>query len=242
MIIRQLQSPKGIINIAIKSNHQERQMRKLFSRKVLIWVFSVLSVLIIGSLVIMNYATDYVLRSIIASSQEEITNEKSGNGSLPTTSPSAPNSGGTPQEGGSKNSDTASPSPSNQAVDPKKNDNGVQSPATTPPAANSAATPTPTPEKSGYDAGISAEKAAQLQEEITLKDKAKVSSVLLKKLSASDMSLFVKMSGDGVSVEEKKQAKAIILQKLTEEEYNELIAIAAKLGLSKGKTYQDSLK
>jgi hypothetical protein len=53
----------------------------------------------------------------------------------------------------------------------------------------------------------------------------------------------MQMSENGVSVEEKQKAKKIILQKLTEEEYNELIAIASKLGLSSsGKSYQESLK
>jgi hypothetical protein len=54
--------------------------------------------------------------------------------------------------------------------------------------------------------------------------------------------LFMSMAGNGMSVDEKKAAKKIILGKLTEDEYNQLIQIAAKYGLSEGKSYTDSLK
>jgi len=81
-----------------------------------------------------------------------------------------------------------------------------------------------------------------VQDEISAKDKALVTSVLLKKLSPSDISLFMKLAGGGMTVEEKREAKKILLNKLTEEEYNELVAIAAKYGLSQGKSYAESKK
>lgn len=94
----------------------------------------------------------------------------------------------------------------------------------------------------GYQAQVSTEKAKAVQDAITLKEKAAVTSVLLKKLSASDLQLFAKMAGNGLSMEEKKNAKEIILQKLSENEYNQLIGIAAKYGLSQGKSYKDTQK
>jgi cytoskeletal protein RodZ len=103
-------------------------------------------------------------------------------------------------------------------------------------------TPSPTATKNGtgYEAQITTEKAKEVQDEITLKEKASVTSVLLKKLSASDLQLFAKMAGNGLSVDEKKKAKDIILQKLSEDEYNQLIGIAAKYGLSQGKKFADT--
>jgi hypothetical protein len=103
------------------------------------------------------------------------------------------------------------------------------------------------PDKHGQDAlaytpNISEEKAQKVQDEISAKDKALVTSVLLKKLSPSDISLFMKLAGGGMTVEEKREAKKILLNKLTEEEYNELVAIAAKYGLSQGKSYAESKK
>lgn len=73
-------------------------------------------------------------------------------------------------------------------------------------------------------------------------EKAQITSVLLKKLSASELQLFLKMASNGLSVDEKKEAKKVFLQKLSEDEYNQLISIAAKYGLSQGKSYSDSLK
>lgn len=93
-----------------------------------------------------------------------------------------------------------------------------------------------------YKGEVTIDKAKCAQENITLKDKAKVATLLLAKLSPSDMKLFGEMMSGGLSTDEKKQAKDIILKKMSEDEYNELIAIAAKLGLSQGKSYADSLK
>jgi hypothetical protein len=103
-------------------------------------------------------------------------------------------------------------------------------------------TPSPAASKNGtgYEAQITTEKAKEVQDAITLKEKASVTSVILKKLSASDLQLFAKMAGNGLSVDEKKKAKDIILQKLSEDEYNQLIGIAAKYGLSQGKKYADT--
>lgn len=104
--------------------------------------------------------------------------------------------------------------------------------------------PTPEAAKDGldYQAQITTDKAKAVEDSISLKEKATVTSVLLKKLSASDLQLFAKMASNGLSVEEKKDAKEIILKKLSEDEYNQLIQIAAKYGLSQGKSYQDSKK
>ncbi|MEK8126896.1 hypothetical protein WMW72_03135 [Paenibacillus filicis] len=98
------------------------------------------------------------------------------------------------------------------------------------------------PTSSNYSATISKDKAEKVQESVTLREKAKIMTMLVSKLSASEIQLFTKMMGNGLSVEEKKEAKKIILNKLSEDEYNELIAIAAKYGLSQGKDYKDSLK
>ncbi len=233
-------------------------MKKKFI--VILWTSGLIGLLIIGFLETMNYATDYMLRSIITSSQVdsnlsnaiEISNQQLKN---PSSSPihtsdldiNSMNSINSPKsiqsEVGIVN--LVSPTPDiNGSVAEAKGESTKTMPAnsvydhTQPVSIPSS----PTLDNKGYDGNISVDKAEQVQDQITLKDKAKVSSVLLKKLSSSDISLFVKMSGDGVTVEEKKQAKKVILEKLTEAEYNELIAIAAKLGLSSGRGYQETQK
>lgn len=93
-----------------------------------------------------------------------------------------------------------------------------------------------------YSPNVTKEKAEAVQRSIKLHEKIKVASVLLNRLSSSDIDQFVKMMSGGMTLSEKKAAKKIMLERLTPEEYNELIKIAEKYGLSKGKTYEESLK
>ncbi|MEC0249440.1 hypothetical protein P4H65_27035, partial [Paenibacillus chitinolyticus] len=90
-------------------------------------------------------------------------------------------------------------------------------------------------------AAIPADRAERLSGEISWSERMKITSVLLKRLQASDIKQLSLLMKNGVSREEKKKAKAIIMAKLSESEYNELIAIAGKYGLSKGKSYQQSV-
>ncbi|SEG34002.1 hypothetical protein [Paenibacillus sp. UNC499MF] len=90
-------------------------------------------------------------------------------------------------------------------------------------------------------AAIPADRAERVRGEISWAERMKITSVLLKRLQASDIKQLSLLMQDGVSREEKKKAKAIILAKLSEDEYNELIAIAGKYGLSKGKSYRQSV-
>ncbi|MBU7315548.1 hypothetical protein [Paenibacillus oleatilyticus] len=117
----------------------------------------------------------------------------------------------------------------------------AQAPATVPQAADK-----PSDLKSGsstgYKAEISAGKAKEVQDQISLAEQVKITTVLLKKLDGNNLKQLQNMFDKGVSLEEKRKAKAMILEKLSEEEYDELIAIASKYGLSKGKSYEESLR
>mgnify|MGYP001248597438 FL=1 len=86
------------------------------------------------------------------------------------------------------------------------------------------------------------DKAEEVQENISFSEKTKVMTIMLSKLSTSDIKTLQQLASGGLTVEKKKEAKALILEKLSEDEYNELIAIAQKYGLSQGKSYEDSLK
>lgn len=102
--------------------------------------------------------------------------------------------------------------------------------------------PAQTPAGLPYEANISTEKAEQAQEQVTLQEKALITSIFVKRFSMEELMAFTKLAGGGLSVEEKREAKKIVMEKLTEEEYDQLIKIAAKLGLSQGKSYKDSRK
>ncbi|MDO3679906.1 hypothetical protein [Paenibacillus ehimensis] len=128
----------------------------------------------------------------------------------------------------------ASPGKAEQAQKP------AQAPATVPQETGKPADPKSG--STGYKAEISAGKAKEVQDQISLAEQVKITTVLLKKLDGNDLKQLQNMFNQGVSLEEKRKAKEMILEKLTEEEYDELIAIASKYGLSKGKSYEESLR
>lgn len=211
-----------------------------------VWALASILFLIIGFMVTMNYASDYFFRAMVESSIGTVSQQESiyqvptsvqissadTSTSLQQTVKSIEDSRIEKEDqlGARSGSPIVTPSPSGFS-------SSISAPTPTPAPSNNSK-----PGEKVYEGAITSERAENAQSQLTLKDKAVISSVLLKKLSAAEISLFVKMSGDGVSVEEKKAAKELILKKLTEEEYNELIAIAAKIGLSQGKNYQDSIK
>lgn len=233
-------------------------MKKKMLKRFLLWTTGVLIVCTMGAYFVFDYATNYVLGSIVASDARDSTNttdlsssqtkEEIGVSNVPVgegTNTNEPPVQGDKQDEVSQSATAgkAAPTGNTTSLPSKENSNGVANNGSSgqlAPQSGSGTTPPPLPPN---EANITAEQTQKAQEEITLKDKTKVTSVLLSKLSASDIKLFMQMSESGVSVEEKQKAKKIILQKLTEEEYNELIAIASKLGLSSsGKSYQESLK
>lgn len=93
-----------------------------------------------------------------------------------------------------------------------------------------------------YSAEVSVDKAKAVEEKITLKEQTKVATTLAKRLTAGEINQIIQFMQGGMSVSEKRQAKDIILGRLSAEEYNDLIQIAAKYGLSQGKSYEESLK
>jgi len=92
----------------------------------------------------------------------------------------------------------------------------------------------------GYQPEIAGDTAKALQEKVTTKEKLAVAGVLMEKFSAGELKEFAALAADGITVEDKKAAKDTFLSRLSEEEYNRLIAIAAKYGLSQGRKYDES--
>ncbi|PZE20478.1 hypothetical protein [Paenibacillus xerothermodurans] len=213
-----------------------------------------------GGLVAYNYAVDWVLRGIASSasqdgdgsgeqamsaredapSQQVMPNGQPPEDSAGRASGDSPDNGSTGQPAEAGGAGAANPSTDEgPAANDAANGSAAAQPNNSTPTGNAAAPPS---KNTTYSAEITPDKAEKVQESITGSEKAQVTSILLKKLSVSELELFVKMAGDGLSVEEKKEAKKVILQKLTEDEYNQLISIAAKYGLSQGKNYDESQK
>jgi hypothetical protein len=93
-----------------------------------------------------------------------------------------------------------------------------------------------------YSAQVSTDKMAAVRDNISTKERARVLAILLAKLDLSDIKTMQKLASGGLSVAEKRKARDLMLEKLTPEEYNELIQIAKKYGLSQGKTYEQVVK
>lgn len=93
-----------------------------------------------------------------------------------------------------------------------------------------------------YNPSISQERADEIAESVTIQEKAKVFRVVMKNLSTSDISRLRELAAGGLTSEEKQEARALMLERLSEDEYNELIAIAHKYGVSQGKTYEEVKK
>ncbi|UQZ33130.1 hypothetical protein C2I18_05895 [Paenibacillus sp. PK3_47] len=99
-----------------------------------------------------------------------------------------------------------------------------------------AATPVPTAEGVDGIAHISTDKALEVQDSVTLTDKANVAAIVAQQLSVSDIKRLQELASGGLTNEEKREARSIILGKVSEEQYNELSQIAKKYGVSQGRT------
>lgn len=238
-------------------------------QKVTIWIASILIVLVVGGLFAANYAVDKVLDSMVGMSVDDLIGEEdvnesgnsngtasppTGNGdsetdtgtgtndgaaSDPNQSVSSGNSQNTgnstdPSTGGGTNSSNGGSDNSSSSSNGQQpnGSNGEQSSGSEQQGSNGS-------NSGGYNPEISTDKAKEVEESITIKDKAKVVSTLMSSLSASDISTLQKLASGGLSQAEKKEARDLLLEKLTEDQYNDLIGIAAKHGLSQGKSYSE---
>lgn len=154
----------------------------------------------------------------------------SGNSQNTGNSTDPSNGGGTNSSNGG--SDNSSSSSSGQQPNGSNGSNGEQTSGSEQQGSNGS-------NSGGYSPEVSTDKAKEVEENISIKDKAKVVSTLMGSLSASDISALQKLASGGLSVEEKKEARDLLLEKLTEDQYNDLIGIAAKHGLSQGKSYSE---
>ncbi len=93
------------------------------------------------------------------------------------------------------------------AADVSPNSSPKQEPGTLS-TSNPAAKPPEQP-KLKYEAEISPEKAQSAENSVSAKDKAKIMSILLSKLSVEEIKLFTQLAAGGLSVEDKRQAKKV---------------------------------
>lgn len=204
-------------------------------KKILIWFGSILISLMVTGYLLMDFAVDYVLDSmanqaIESAMKTSLNNEKQ---------VSKGNSSGNVIDGdheGQDNLINTGEGSSNARLDGQASSKDAQ--ATSEPAISYSSDAKADPLT--YSAEIPTDKANIVKEGITIKEKAAVASVILTKFSASDLKLFADLANGGLTIEEKKAAKIKFLDTLSEEEYDGLIVIAAKYGLSQGDKYSET--
>lgn len=214
-------------------------------QKIFIVVFSIALVLGIGGLITANYMIDKMLasfsNSLMADMERTVITDAEA-----SRQPETADQGKQADEEGEKE-DTApaqqeetgqAPTdPSKPATAPAEQGNGTTDEVDK----NETDKKAPAGSGSGkkYNPEVSVDKAKEIQETATVSEKAKVTSILLSKLSLDDMKTLQQLASGGLSVDKKKEARTLLLEKLSEDEYNELIAIAKKYGVSQGRSYDE---
>lgn len=205
---------------------RQRKPKMKTWKKVLIWAASIIVVLGVGGLFAANYAMDKMIAQLSASLEDELLEEVI---PTPTDAPSDGGDGTVDQPATSEpdreGSEGQVDSPGNSGGQSNQSNNGVNSGST-----------------NGYSAEISTDKAKNVQDKITVSEKAQLASVFLKQLSMDDIKALQELASGGLNLDEKKEARTLILDRLTPEQYDGLIQIAKKYGMSQGKSYEEVSK
>lgn len=217
-------------------------------KKILLWTLSVLVVLGVAGLFAVNYAVDKLMNSMAGGLELDTTEPIVGDQVaevVPEATADIANLEPTETTGTVVEPTTEATSQTEASNQPQASQGITENvevqatPAASPPTSQPSSTPTEdksTPSTDGYTAQISTDKAKQIQENVTVKEKADVASIVMGQLSVSDIKRLQELASGGLTLDEKREARSIILGKVSEEQYNELSQIAKKYGVSQGKT------
>lgn len=222
-----------------------RRKKKSRWKRVMLWGSLSLVVILITSLFVMDYAVDKVLRSM--NGMDTILEELEASESTDTLSRKKNAHDGSDIPAADRTSVLDETLENNESVEqPDQLDQLDQldqpDPASEDVVAPTKVAPNTTNEAPTYKAEVSTDKAKEIEENASISEKATVATLLMKNLNASDINLLSDLASGGLNLEEKKVARALILEKLTEDEYNKLISIAQKFGVSQGKQYSEVIK
>ncbi|MEK5256451.1 hypothetical protein NST74_23565 [Paenibacillus sp. FSL F4-0125] len=206
-------------------------------KKILLWTLSIIVVLGVGGLFAANYAVDKLMNSMADGFDLESEDQVNGGKDQETAPEDAV------VDGKVDPAASATPAPSKDDGSKNTEETGKDTTAST----TSEPTKAPSTDQKdtssdGYTAQVSTDKAKEIQDNVTMKDKADVAAIVLSQLSVSDINRLKDLAKGGLTIEEKREARSIILGKVSEEQYNELSQVAKKYGVSQGKTRDQVLK
>ncbi|MEV5029129.1 hypothetical protein [Paenibacillus sp. LPE1-1-1.1] len=213
-------------------------MRKKKWKKILLWIVSVVLILGIGGLFAANYAVDRFISTLAADLESNLVVDDTSANPNNTSSKVESNS---LLNNDAENTEVISNSNS-RAEQTKQETDRVNQADNKNENKESADNKQNVKSNESYSAEVSVDKAKEVQEKITVSEKAKVSTVLLEELSLSDIKQIQELASGGLDLEEKKKARSIILGKLSPEQYDELIQVAKKYGMSQGKSYDEVIQ
>ncbi|MFC5703541.1 hypothetical protein ACFPVX_19835 [Cohnella faecalis] len=213
------------------------EKRKKRWKRVLIWSIAIIVLLGATSLVVANIVVNKVISSLADGLEIDFEESADLNSTPDSQELPSPASTNTTSEG-SKQTNT------NPVIDSTKGTNPQSSAAADSPSKESRAPDqTDDKDKAGvYAAEVSVNKAKSIKENITLSEKASVTKILMSNLSMSDIKHIQDLASGGMTVDEKREARKILLEKLTPDEYNKIAGIAKTYGVSQGKTYAEAEK
>ncbi|KIL35386.1 hypothetical protein SD71_13810 [Cohnella kolymensis] len=211
-----------------------QKKRKFIWKSLMLWSLVFILATGVSGLLAVNYSANKVIDAMARSIETEITVEPSSSNqsALPTVTESKTTSmnqgsdsvaiqpGASQQNGQASSVNTSSEQPSGKvdSVTRESDKVGV------------------------YSSEVSTNKVKAIKEEVTIAEKASVTSILMRNLNLSDLKMLQEMAGGGMTVDEKRDARKVLLEKLSPEEYNKLVAIAKKYGVSRGKNYDEAEK
>lgn len=212
-------------------------MRKKKWKKILIWVASIIVLLGVGGLFAANYAVDKLISTLAADLENDLMNENVTD-VADTSNQQIDNSDKPTTETVNGNANLTDDKPDGSVNESGESEQGSDDSTQT----DSSTQPEKDRSEDGYQAEVSVGKAKDIQEKITVGEKAQLTSVFLEELSISDIKNLQALASDGLSIDEKKEARSIILDRLSPEQYDELILIAKKYGMSQGKSYVEVIE
>ena len=208
-------------------------MRMKKWKKILIWVASIIVIIGVGGIFAANYAVDKVISTLAADLENDLLNDETAVKGTDTEQQDI--------DQVVKDDQTSVDTEKTTTETDEKTDKSEQVSNNILDSGSNESKDQDKPDE-GYSAEVSVDKAKNLQGKITVSEKAQVSSVLLKELNMSDIKALQALASGGLNLEEKKQARSIILDKLSAEQYDELIQVAKKYGMSQGRSYDDVVK
>ncbi|SDX26802.1 hypothetical protein [Paenibacillus sp. CF384] len=207
-------------------------MRKMKRwKKVALWIASIVVVLGIGGIFAANYAVNKVIGSLADSLEPDITTNTAGE-TIADEQTSNNNAHNEEVQAVTDNDLPTENEPTKDTSHTQDKDKLESKPAST-----KGETKPSDEQLNGYSPEVSVKKAENIKGSVSVKDKASVTSILLKKLSIKDMKKLQQLASGGLSIEEKREARRIVLNGVSPEQYNELSQIAKKYGVSQGKTH-----